>query len=113
MDALGALISATLVLFLVRSNTAFFGMDPRICEVLGLIAALFFGYSLSCSFWAHNSVHGLKLLRVISLANTLYALALIGILLKEYNELSLWGLSYFSGEIGLLFFLSTQEWKYR
>lgn len=112
IDALGALISACLVLFLIWPQPEIFGLEESICEGLGLVAAMFFGYSLSCSIWIENSVHAKALLGIISGGNSLYALALLVLLAVKWDSLGFFGLLYLSGEALLLFLLASQEWRY-
>lgn len=112
IDALGALLSAGLILFVIRSHYQIFGLKPNFCDGLGLVAALFFGYSLSCSFWAHKTVYGKQLVQIISIANTLYALVVMLLLILEWDLISRWAIAYFGGELCLILTLAYLEWSY-
>ncbi len=104
IDAIGALITAILVLFLVGGLPSFFGLEPKICKILGLIALGFFAYSLINHFLIPKSRYFVKRLTIISILNLLYAFVtfslVFGILkIGSKSELTTMGKLYFIGEI--------------
>lgn len=106
IDAVGALLTFTLLFIVLRTFNSLFGLSKTSFEYLSLLAFIFFLYSLTCFFLAKNNW---KLyLKIICTANTLYCILIFGILIGNYENISMLGVVYFLGEIaviaGLVFF---------
>ncbi len=105
IDAVGALITFALLFLVLRTFNTLFGLSKAALEYLSLIAFIFFIYSSTCFFLAINNW---KLyLKIICTANILYCVLTFGILLYDYESISIFGIIYFLGEIvviaGLVF----------
>ncbi|KRB58183.1 hypothetical protein [Flavobacterium sp. Root186] len=97
IDAVGALLTFTLLFLVLRTFNSYFDLSKTILEYLSLLALLFSIYSLTCFFLAKNNW---KLyLKIICTANILYCILTFGILLYHYNSISVFGIVYFLGEI--------------
>ncbi|MBW1296713.1 hypothetical protein [Aquimarina litoralis] len=97
VDGLGALLtflSLSVILPLLHNEI---GLPIKILYYLSAIAFGFLLYSMSCYFI--NSNRWRILLRIIAIANLTYCFITIGLLFSYYNDLTIWGLLYFSGEI--------------
>ena len=106
IDAVGALLTFTLLFIVLRTFNSLFGLSKTTFEYLSLLAFIFFLYSITCFFLAKNNW---KLyLKIICTANTLYCILIFGILIGNYENISMLGVVYFLGEIaviaGLVFF---------
>ena len=106
IDAVGALLTFTLLFLVLRTFNSLFGLSKTSFEYLSLLAFIFFLYSITCFFLAKNNW---KLyLKIICTANTLYCILIFGILIGNYENISMLGVAYFLGEIaviaGLVFF---------
>lgn len=105
IDAVGALITFILLFLVLRTLNTFFGLSKTTLEYLSLIAFIFSIYSFACFFLIKNNW---KLyLKIICTANILYCILTFGILLYDYESISIFGIIYFLGEIvviaGLVF----------
>ncbi len=107
VDAIGALVSASLLLFLLVPYQNFFGMPEHIVRVLAYIALGFATYSFLSFLFSRENAH--KFLRLIALLNTLYCLLTGSLVIYHTNELTSWGILYFIGEIILIIFLVQKE----
>lgn len=109
VDSGGALLTAFLTGVILVRFKAFFGMPEQALIVLSLTALLFAVYSLSCYFLAGR--HWRTCLRIIAVANLLYCCATAGLVIFFYSSLSMFGVLYFVGEILLVGFLVSIEWR--
>jgi hypothetical protein len=105
LDSFGALLTAALLFFVLRTFNNFFGLSKATLEYLSLLALIFSFYSLTCFFLVKNNW---KLyLKIICTANILYCILTFGVLLSNYKSISIFGIIYFLGEIvviaGLVF----------
>ncbi|WP_073485300.1 MULTISPECIES: hypothetical protein [unclassified Flavobacterium] len=105
LDGFGALLTAVLLFFVLRTFNSFFGLSKITLVYLSLIAFIFFIYSSVCFFLAKNNW---KLyLKIICTANILYCILTFGILIYNFQSISIFGIAYFLGEIvvigGLVF----------
>jgi len=109
IDALGALISAIMLAVVLVQFEPFFGMPKMTLYYLGAIAGGFVGNSLAgyIRFPKGWRTH----LKAIAIFNLLYCAATLGLLFYEYEQLTVWGIAYFAGEILLVITLAIWEWK--
>ncbi len=108
-DAIGAAITSLLVVFLVGKSPNFFGLEPKVCIILGLIAFGFSIYSLISHFLPRSFAFRFRL-GFIAISNFLYCLFtfLIVFGMIEFSstrEVTLWGKLYFIGEIMIVLML--------
>lgn len=105
LDAFGALLTAFLLFFVLRTFSTFFGLSKTTLEYLSLLAVIFSIYSFSCFFLLNNNWK--SYLKIICIANMLYCLLTFEIILYYYQNISVFGIAYFFGEIlviaGLVF----------
>jgi len=109
IDGLGALLTALLVFFILRTFHHYFGLSTTILEYLSLLALVFSVYSFSCFFLITNISK--SYLKIICIANILYCILTFAIILYYYQSISVWGVTYFLGEIIIIFGIILLEIK--
>ena len=97
LDGFGALLTTLLIFFVLRTFNDFFGLRKSTLEYLAALALVFSIYSVSCFFLVSN--HWKSFLKIICTANILYCVLTIGILFYHYQNISIFGIAYFLGEI--------------
>ncbi|NQZ75196.1 MAG: hypothetical protein HRT61_03650 [Ekhidna sp.] len=108
VDGIGAATTALLLGLLLRNFEEFFGMPGDIVLVLCAVATVFACYSFFCHF------KGVKLkpyLIIIAIANSMYCLATLVLVILNQGRLSVFGLAYFLGEIIIVICLVFFELK--
>jgi hypothetical protein len=80
-----------------------------VLRLLAIPAFFFFLYSATC-FILHKSKKS-SLLKLISIANILYALITLSILIYNFDEILWLGWLYFIGEVLIVVILAIQEWS--
>ena len=103
IDGFGALLTALLLFFVLRSFNTFFGLSKSTFEYLSLLALVFSVYSFSCFFLIASIWK--PYLKIICSANILYCLLTFGIVLYYYQNISAFGIAYFLGEITVIFMI--------
>jgi len=107
IDGLGALLTAALLAFLLANLESFFGMPQRILYPLAVVALAFAIYSFSCfSFLKKNWG---RFLIVIALANLTYCAVTLYFIISLFEQLTIWGILYFIGEILIVVSLAVVE----
>ncbi|MNQ78604.1 hypothetical protein D3C85_935230 [compost metagenome] len=105
IDAFGAILTAFLLFFVLRTFNTFFGLSKTTLEYLSFLALIFSIYSFFCFFLLNNNWK--SYLKIICIANVLYCLLTFAIILYYYQSISVFGIAYFLGEIlviaGLVF----------
>lgn len=97
LDGFGALFTTLFLFFVLRTFNSFFGLSKTTLEYLSLLVLVFSIYSFSCFLLLNNSW---KLyLKIICMANILYCLLTFGIILYYYQSITVFGITYFLGEI--------------
>ena len=109
IDGAGAVLTAFLLCVVLASFQSFFGMPAQVLYVLGAVAAVFAVYSFSCYCWLKRSHR--SFLAAIIIANLLYALVSLGLVIYYFPQLSSWGLLYFAGEIIVILVLVSIEYR--
>lgn len=97
LDGFGALLTAFLLFFVLRTFNSFFGFSKITLEYLSLLALVFSVYSFSCFLLITNNWKAY--LKIICIANILYCLLTFGIILYYYQDISVFAIAYFLGEI--------------
>lgn len=97
VDGLGAILSAFLLGVILTTFEDFFGMPKRVLHILAGIALGFAIYSLT-NFYLKIKKWQAPLLR-IAIANLLYCLLTLTLVLVHLQELTVWGILYFALEI--------------
>lgn len=109
LDALGALITATLLYFVLQPFHETFGIPANILSYLSLSGLVLCVYSLSCFLFL--KANWKSFLRVIAIGNLLYCLATSILLILFFNQLTVLGLLYFLIEICIILFVVILEIK--
>lgn len=110
LDSFGALLTTLLIYFVLRNFNDFFGLSKDVFECLSLIAFLFFIYSISCYFLVKQNWK--SFLKIISIANILYCILTLSIVLYNYETISIYGIAYFLAEIAVIIGLVYFEMKF-
>lgn len=107
IDAIGGLMTASLLFFLLARLEHVFGMPEKPLIVLSIIALAYVSYSFSCyCFVKHN---WRPFLLIIAIANALYCVA-TAILIQQYSgQLTLPGFTYFIAEMAIICILVVVE----
>lgn len=109
IDGMGALVSAVLLGLVLTRLETFFGLPKHVLYLLSGIALLLAVYSLSNAFMqpANPSIR----LKLIAVANLLYCLLTVVLLLIYYPQLTVYDLLYFMGELLIIVSLAAFELK--
>ncbi|UFH31879.1 hypothetical protein LNP04_18220 [Chryseobacterium sp. C-71] len=109
MDSLGAFFTAFFLFAVMRSLNVYFGMPEIVLTYLSAIAGLFCIYSFSCFLFLKE--RWALFIRIIAVANFLYCVATLGLLIKYYSFLTILGTTYFLTEIIVITLLGFVELK--
>lgn len=108
-DSLGALLSAVLLALVLAPLENVFGMPAPVLYGLSAAALVFAVYSGACYLW--SGPHSRTCLRIIAIANILYAGATVGLVLYFYQRLTIRDLLYFCAELTVITLLVAAEWR--
>lgn len=97
IDGLGALLTAFFLFVVLDHFNKYVGMPTTILNSLSLIAICFCIYSIACFFFLKR--HWKPFIIGIGIANLLYSILTIGILITHFSILTIIGISYFLVEI--------------
>jgi len=109
-DALGALLTATILGGILPSFSETLGMSARLLYLLGGLALLFFVYSFLVFLIRPFAWVGY--LQVIALANFSYCLLTLGLLWYWQDHLNPLAWVYFIGEALVIMGIAALEWGY-
>lgn len=109
IDAIGAVISAVMLGYVLVSYQEYIGMPVKTLSFLASIAKIFALYGFICSLftpknWQQN-------LRWIAIANTLYCILTLILTIYHFSSLTLLGLSYFLLEMMIILILVRFEFR--
>lgn len=107
IDGIGALLSASMLGLVLTSWQSVFGMPKNVLYVLAFIACLFAVNSLFC-FWRKSGNEKIHLQR-IAIANLAYTGLTLGLMVVFYQQLTIWGLTYFVLELIIVVALALIE----
>ena len=109
IDALGALVSALCLGFLLVRFESRFGMPKN---VLYMLASIAIGFSInSVASWAFVKQSWRRSLRIIAIANLHYCCLTAILVLYYWQQLTAMGLTYFMIEVILVVLLSYSEFR--
>jgi hypothetical protein len=100
IDGLGALLTAFFLFVILRTFSEYFGMPQTTLTYLSVIALFFFFYSFACFYLLKNDWK--PFLRIISIANLLYCILTLGLVIYHRQSITLLGITYFFAEIILV-----------
>jgi cation transport ATPase len=109
VDAVGALVTATLLSQVLARYQTLFGMPEDILQMLASIAMLFSIYSFLCHFYLKRNKS--SFLKIIAILNTLYCIGTLVIVIYLLGSITWLGLIYFISEIAIVLILVRREWK--
>ena len=106
IDGFGAFLTALILWVISTTCNEYFGVPKRTLGILSNIAFVFGIYDVCCFFWARKMWR--PFLRLIIIANLLYCCLTLGLVICNFTQLSILGVTYFLLEIaivsGLVFF---------
>lgn len=108
-DSLGALLTTFFLFAVLRNFHEYFGMPPIILTYLSITALVFCIYSTACFLFL--KANRAPFIRAISIANLLYCVVTIGLLLMYSPVLTIMGWSYFLVETVIVCGLAYIELK--
>lgn len=109
VDGIGAIISALCLFIALMQWDDVFGIPPNMLWILAEMAAIFSCYSLLCYFFAGESWR--IYLWLILIANAVYGLLTLCIVLVYFETITILGLAYFVLELMVLSVLVYVEAK--
>lgn len=107
-DGVGAFISAILLVLLLANLESLFGLPKTTVYSLSIPAFGLMLYSLGCYFLKPKSWR--PLLTAVAVANILYCILTVSVIISNHETLTVIGLMYFLGEIGIILFIAGIEW---
>jgi len=107
IDGVGAVVTAILLMAVLKPFNKYVGMPPNVLTSLSITAFIFAGYSFCCYLFLGNRLP--KLLTPIIVANISYCVFTFALIIYFYNSLTLTGLIYFIAELLLIAFLVSME----
>ena len=109
IDGFGAFLTAFLLFFVLRTFNSFFGLSKITLEYLSILALVLSVYSFSCFLLITNNWK--SYLKIICIANILYCILTFAIIIYYYQSISVLGVTYFLGEIIIIFGIILLEIK--
>ena len=106
IDGIGAVVSSICLGIVLVRFQAYIGMPINVLYILALIAGIFAIYSWTCYLVYFRSGINLK---IIGRLNLLYSLTTGLLVIIYFEKLTFLGLSYFIGEITILWILAFYE----
>ena len=97
VDGVGAVLTAFLLITVLKTFNEYFGMPRETLTILSILALILAIYSFSCFAFSDNNSQ--KLLKPIIVANLTYCILTLGLVVYFYNKLTILDLTYFGGEI--------------
>jgi hypothetical protein len=100
VDSFGAGLTAFFLFVVLKNFNAYVGMPPTILTYLSIIAASFCIYSIGCFLFLKD--YWVSFIRAISIANLLYCILTLGLVIVHYPALTTIGTAYFLVEIVII-----------
>jgi len=108
-DGLGAVLTAFTHGFILTHFHELLGVPSKPLVLLSFVAVGYAIYSFTCAFLIKNQTG--TLLKVIAIANLLFCVATIYLMIFHRATLTNIGIGYFLIEIAVLIAISRVEWK--
>lgn len=109
IDGIGALVSAILLGLVLTRLEAFFGLPKNVLYVLSGIAVLLAVYSLAHAFM--QTYDPSVRLKLVAIANLFYCVLTVVLLIAFYQQMTVYDLLYFVGELLIILSLAYFELK--
>jgi hypothetical protein len=107
IDSIGAFMTAFSLFIILRQFNAYFGMPKDELTYLSIVAVCFGIYSTACFLFLKGNLK--PFIKFISIANLMYCVLTIGLLIKYFPLLTIIGITYFLTEIVIVCGLSYVE----
>lgn len=107
IDALGALTTAFMLGLVLTHFQVYFGMPRNVLQLLALVAVAFFVYSFACYLRLPEKWR--VFLWGIAVANLLYCVLTLSLVVYWYGQLTPLGILYFAGEALIIVVLAITE----
>ncbi|MGB0524990.1 MAG: hypothetical protein ACPGJS_18605 [Flammeovirgaceae bacterium] len=109
IDGCGALLSAFLLGMVLTKFQDFFGMPLRELYFLAALPCLFAIYDFTCYFFL--TANWKTYLKYIAIANLMYTIISMGLVMYNYQKLTIFGILYFGSELIIILILVRFELK--
>ncbi len=109
LDGTGALITAGMLGLVLPQLEEYVGMPTKVLTPLAIIVVFYALYSFTCCTMIKKGGYGF--LKAIAIANSLYCVVTLVLVIQLWNTLTTLGIFYFLGEIAIIVVLVKQEWK--
>jgi hypothetical protein len=109
VDGAGALLTGILLSQVLARFEALFGMPSAVLYPLAFVAGVFSFYSFLCYFFAVNNK--INLLAIIMVANLVYVIISLWLVIVYSRQLRVAGLIYFISEAVVVLLVVTVEYK--
>lgn len=103
VDGTGAFLTAFTLFAILRTFSGYIGMPASVLTWLSVVAFVFCLYSLTCYFFVRNRWR--PFLMVISLANLLYCVLTLGLVIYYRDDMTVLGIAYFLAEMAIILVL--------
>lgn len=97
VDCVGALLTTLSLFVVLRTFHELIGMPLSVLTYLSILSACFCLYSSACFLFLKRN--WVPFIRVIGIANLLYCVLTMTLILVYYPQLTAFGIAYFLGEI--------------
>lgn len=97
VDSVGALLTTLSLIVVLRTFHELIGMPLSVLPYLSILSACFCIYSASCFLFLKQN--WVPFIRIIGIANLLYCVLTMTLVLVYYPQLTAFGIAYFLGEI--------------
>lgn len=108
LDAVGALITASLLSQVLARYPSYFGVPEATLQLLASIVMLFSVYSFICHLYIKRSRS--LYLKIIAVLNTCYSIATLSLVIYHFDIITPLGAIYFLSEIAIILYLVSREW---
>ncbi|MCS4435181.1 hypothetical protein [Aquiflexum gelatinilyticum] len=112
VDSVGALLTTLSLFVVLRTFHESIGMPVSVLTYLSILSVFFCLYSVACFLFLKR--HRVPFIWIIGIANLLYCVLTITLVLVYYPQLTALGVAYFLGEImivGILVFIELEVAK--
>ena len=97
IDAIGAFLTAFLLFAVLRTWNEYIGIPKKTITILSAIALIFCFYTTFC--FLINNRNRRFFLKIIIVYNLLYCCLTLGLLIYNFQKMTIIGVTYFGGEI--------------
>jgi len=108
IDGIAALLAGTIVIIFCHWLSVFFNLPQNLLRTLAIISLV---YSLYSANLARRQIHSRKLVYILVIANAMYALLALCIVVYYFSTATVYGTAYFLAEAILIGALAYLEWR--